>query len=252
MNNILLLVSLVAFALVPCSAFAARAAWINKKISALRLPPQNVFAAANAALPRKGPRPRVVLIGDSRISRWPRNSWEEPWEIVNRGIGGETTAQLSLRFQSDALALDPDAIVIESGVNDLVAASFMPADERGAVVRRTAEALLRLVEAGVASGAAVSVATIIPPAQPGMLRLLVWRKSLRILVAELNMSLRNLRWPARAVVVDFSQALGAIDDKTLPKTYRADAFHLNGLAYERLAKAVELATKDIIAAGAGQ
>ena len=135
-----------------------------------------MFAAANAALPGKGPRPRVVLIGNSRISQWPQNSWEEPWEIVNRGIGGETVSQLAKQSRSDAVALDLDAIVIKSGVNDLVAASFMSAAESGAVARRTAEALFELVEVGLTSGAVVCVATIIPPARPELMQLLVWRR----------------------------------------------------------------------------
>ncbi len=250
MNDVPLLGSIAALALAFGLAHAARAAWIDKKIGALHSPPENAFAAANAALPRKGPRPRVALIGDSRISQWPRDSWKEPWEIVNRGIAGETAAQLAQRFQSDALALNPEAIVIESGVNDLVAASFMPAGEQGAIVRRTAEALLQLAEAGVASGAVLCVATIVPPARPEILRLPVWRESLRALVAELNANLRSLRWPARAIVVDFSRILDAIDDKTLPQAYRADAFHLNQAAYRRLACAVELALNDAGAAGA--
>ena len=236
MNNIPLLGALAVLAVAVVIVFTARAVWINKKISALRLPPQRVFAAANAALPGKGPRPRVVLIGDSRISQWPQNSWEEPWEIVNRGIGGETVSQLAKRFRSDAVAFDLDAIVIESGVNDLVAASFMSAAESGAVARRTAEALFELVEVGLTSGAVVCVATIIPPARPELMRLLVWRESLRILVAEVNANLRNLQWPARAILFDFSRILGATDDKTLPNAYRADTLHLNRLAYEKLAR----------------
>jgi lysophospholipase L1-like esterase len=248
MNDILLLGAAAALAF--GSAFAARASWINRKISALRQPPRNVFAAANAALPGKGPRRRVALIGDSRISQWPQDSWREAWEIVNRGIGGETAAQMAQRFQSDALALKPEAIVIESGINDLVAASLMPPAETGAVVRRTAEALIQVVEAGVASGAVVCVATIVPPARPEILRLPVWRKSLRALVAELNSNLRSRRWPARVVVVDFSRILGANDDRTLPQAYSADAFHLNQVAYRRLARAVESTLNDSFATDA--
>jgi lysophospholipase L1-like esterase len=220
-------------------ALAIRAAWIREKISALSAPSSNVFAESNAKLPGKGLKPRIVLIGDSRIAQWPPNVWDGHWEIVNRGVVGETTAQLTKRFQPDAVALSPDVIVIESGINDLVAASFLGRVARRAAVARTAESLRELAKAGVESGSCVFVATVIPPAQPDILRLPVWRNSIRTLVAEVNAELRQSRFLGKAEISDFSVVLGALDDKTLPEVYRVDTLHMNELAYEQLTAALE-------------
>jgi lysophospholipase L1-like esterase len=221
-------------------AFTMRAAWIREKISALSTPSSKVFAEANAKLPGKGTTSRIVLIGDSRIAQWPAKAWVGPWEIINRGVAGETVAQLSKRFQPDAIALHPDTIVIESGINDLVAASFMGEAARRAVVGRTFETLRELAEAGVASGSSVFVGTVLPPAQPDVLRLPVWRESVRALVSEINTELRKWKLPGNARVFDFSRALGAVDDKFLPDTYRVDTLHMNESAYERLTAALEI------------
>ena len=70
--------------------------------------------------PAPGER-RVVFLGDSITDMWGRGHGtffpDEPW--VNRGISGQTTPQMVLRFQQDVLALHPDAVVILAGINDI-------------------------------------------------------------------------------------------------------------------------------------
>ena len=115
--------ALVAIAL--SAAVALRASWIKTKIAALSSPPSTHYVEENSGLSPKGQRLRVVLIGDSRIARWPTSAIGDEFEVINRGIGGETVAQMARRFDRDAIALEPDVVLIESGMNDLVAASFM-------------------------------------------------------------------------------------------------------------------------------
>ena len=81
------------------------------------------YAAANAALhPRKPSETRVVFFGDSITDNWSKPDYGgffpgKPY--VNRGIGGQTTAQMLLRFRADVLELDPLAVVILAGTNDI-------------------------------------------------------------------------------------------------------------------------------------
>ena len=82
------------------------------------------------------------------------------------------------RYERDAIALKPDVIFIQSGGNDLVAATFMDNGAGRAVVGQTAETLLRLTAEGAASGAQVLLTTIIPAARPELLRLPVWNEFL--------------------------------------------------------------------------
>ncbi len=155
-------------------------------------------------------------------------------EVINRGIGGETLAQMAHRFRRDAVALKPDVIVIESGANDLVAAKFLDAAAGRAVVSQTAPTLLRLAKEGAASDAQVLLMTIIPAARPELLRLPVWKESLRAAVAEVNGELRRSALPNHVRLIDLSAALAGGDDRLLPDKFRLDTLHLNQAGYKRL------------------
>jgi len=80
------------------------------------------YRSENAAVPppESGER-RVVFLGDSITDYWGRRhgTFFPGKPYFNRGIGGQTTAQLLLRFQSDVVALSPSVVVIEGGSNDL-------------------------------------------------------------------------------------------------------------------------------------
>ncbi|HEV7499842.1 MAG TPA: GDSL-type esterase/lipase family protein [Vicinamibacteria bacterium] len=81
------------------------------------------FAAANAAL--AAPRPgeaRVVFFGDSITDNWSKAGYGgffpgKPY--VNRGIGGQTTSQMLVRFRPDVVDIHPRAIVVLAGTNDV-------------------------------------------------------------------------------------------------------------------------------------
>ena len=78
------------------------------------------YAAANAALPGAEPG-RVVFYGDSITDAWTRNGGTffpgKPY--VNRGISGQTTEQMVVRFRQDVLNLHPQTVVILAGTNDI-------------------------------------------------------------------------------------------------------------------------------------
>jgi len=64
---------------------------------------------------------RVVFLGDQIIESWPANG--RPFfpgrPYVNRGIAGQTTAQMLVRFRQDVIALKPRVVLIHGGTNDL-------------------------------------------------------------------------------------------------------------------------------------
>jgi lysophospholipase L1-like esterase len=82
------------------------------------------YRAANAALaaPAAGQQ-RVVFMGDSITDGWGR--WNDTGEFfpgkpyVNRGISGQTTPQMLVRFQQDVVDLHPAVVVILAGTNDI-------------------------------------------------------------------------------------------------------------------------------------
>ncbi len=88
------------------------------------------------------PRIRIVAMGDSTTAGTP--GWRSPveappdgggdrtsqyafwlmeahpeWDVMNRGVNGERSDQILSRFDRDVLALDPRAVVIIAGVNDV-------------------------------------------------------------------------------------------------------------------------------------
>jgi lysophospholipase L1-like esterase len=79
-----------------------------------------LYAAADRALPppARGER-RVVFLGDSITDRWNLARSFPGKPFVNRGIGSQVTAQMILRFHQDVVALNPAAVVILAGVNDV-------------------------------------------------------------------------------------------------------------------------------------
>lgn len=63
---------------------------------------------------------RVVFMGNSITEMWKEaqpDTFNE--SLINRGIGGQTTAQMLLRFPTDVIALKPKKVVILAGTNDI-------------------------------------------------------------------------------------------------------------------------------------
>ncbi|HWU48820.1 MAG TPA: GDSL-type esterase/lipase family protein [Asticcacaulis sp.] len=81
---------------------------------------QYLYAPLNAALPAPKPgEDRVVFLGDSITDRWNLAKFFPGKPYINRGIGGQVTPQMIMRFQADVVALHPKAVVILAGVNDV-------------------------------------------------------------------------------------------------------------------------------------
>jgi len=62
---------------------------------------------------------RVVFMGDSITDGWRLEEAFPGKPYVNRGISGQTTAQMLVRFYPDVLALKPAAVVVFAGTNDI-------------------------------------------------------------------------------------------------------------------------------------
>jgi lysophospholipase L1-like esterase len=79
------------------------------------------YAAANAALPAPGPNGRVVFLGDSITEFWATvdpDFFKHPG-FIDRGISGQTTPQMLVRFRQDVIALKPAVVHILAGTNDI-------------------------------------------------------------------------------------------------------------------------------------
>ena len=158
------------------------------------------YAAENAVdrnLPAE--RRRVVFIGDSITQGW-RDSHPDFFVahgFIGRGIGGQVTAQMLVRFWSDVIALKPAAVHILAGVNDVAenAGSYDPA-----ATRANLQAMTVLAQA---SGVRVILATITPVAE------FPWKPGLgpTVKVATLNAWLRTWAAERGATLADYTSVL---------------------------------------------
>ena len=86
------------------------------------------YRAANAALRRP---PRIVLMGDSITDFWRQGdpALFASGAVADRGISGQTSPQMLVRFWSDVIALHPRVVQILAGTND-IAGNTGPTTER--------------------------------------------------------------------------------------------------------------------------
>src|SRR5262249_44540375 len=158
----------------------------------VRLDPDNAqwYRRANAELKEPPPEVvRVVFVGDSDIERWEQLPELPGCQLVNRGCGGEATAQLLLRLDQDVLQLRPAVAVLALGGNDLTSIGVLPEREKE-IVEACTKNLLEAADRMHARGIHVVLLTVFPVGQVGLSRRPVWSDATLAAVAEVNRALR--------------------------------------------------------------
>ncbi|MGA9381316.1 MAG: SGNH/GDSL hydrolase family protein [Phormidium sp.] len=78
------------------------------------------YQQANAILPPPTTNEnRIVFFGDSITEFWDLASYFPDKPYINRGISGQTTPQMLIRFRPDVIALKPKVVLILAGANDI-------------------------------------------------------------------------------------------------------------------------------------
>jgi len=80
------------------------------------------YREADVALAASAPSEnRVIFIGDSITDYWKLADYfpSRPYAVVNRGIDGQTTPQMLVRFRQDVIDLHPKVLVVLAGTNDV-------------------------------------------------------------------------------------------------------------------------------------
>jgi lysophospholipase L1-like esterase len=194
------------------------------------------FQADNARLHAAGARPKVVMIGDSITEYWrqkdPTFFGPETLEdaVVSRGIAGQTSAQVLLRFEQDAVALRPRAVHILVGLNDI-------AGNTGLTSPAEFQANIRaMVTLAKAEGIVVVLASL-PPA-----REFYWRKGIdpQPRVAELNRWLRRFAGEQGVAFADYHAVLADDQGRVQPR-FSDDGVHPTRAAYAAMESVAEAA-----------
>lgn len=165
----------------------------------------------------------VVFMGNSITDHW----WQADslffldHNYLDRGISGQTTAEMLVRFRADVLDLQPKAVVILAGTNDVAGNNGYIAPEH------TFGNIVSMVELARAHGIRVVLCSILPAYD------FPWRRGLEPAgkILRLNEMLKGYADQEGIPYVDYHTALK--DDRGgLPAVYSADGVHPTPAGYE--------------------
>ncbi len=191
------------------------------------------YRDANAALEPPAPgENRVVFFGDSITDSWKLAEYFPNKPYLNRGIGGQTTPQMLVRFRQDVINLHPKVVVILAGTNDI-------AGNTGPMRLEDIEAdYASLAELARASHIAVVYSSVLPVHNytPRSQDFFAQRSPAKILA--LNQWLKDYCAASHLVYLDYFTAL--VDDKGLLKRELAeDGLHPNPAGFKIMAPLAE-------------
>lgn len=183
-------------------------------------------AAANAALGAPV-RPRIVLFGDSITEFWQPPPLENI-ELVNRGIAGQNSSQMLLRFEDDVVSLSPKAVVILCGTNDMRAYVGDPASIRDSALARVSRNVRAMADIARANRISVVLCTL-PPVGRDLQKVSRDPAAVR----GINAWLSRFAADRGCGVVDYYSALADVDGY-LPSALGEDGVHPNEAGYSRM------------------
>ena len=176
----------------------------------------------SVGIPEKG-KQRVVFMGDSITEEW-SNLYADYFDTegyINRGIGGQTTPQMLIRFKPDVIDLEPDIVVILAGTND-IAGNTGPSN-----VKMITDNIFSMTELARAHQIKVVLSSILPVFE------YEWAKEIKDVPATIdsvNDELKKYVNDHGLVYLDYFSSM--VDErKGLNKDYTYDGVHPNQDGY---------------------
>lgn len=196
------------------------------------------YAAANAQLAPPAPgEDRVVFMGDSITDGWRLAEYFPKKPYVNRGISGQTTPQMLIRFRPDVIAHKPKVVVILAGTND-IAGNTGPM-----TVEMIQDNYASMAELAKANGISVVFSSVLPVHDYGLRKMTVGRPP--ALILKLNEWLKNYCAKNGHVYLDYFSKM--VDDKGFLKAELAnDGLHPNAAGYKLMAPLAEAAIQQAL------
>ncbi len=209
--------------------------WLNDWANLAR------FAEADAKLPppAAGER-RVVFLGDSIFQGWNLRDSFPGKPFINRGISGQTTPQMLIRFRPDVVDLKPAAVVILAGTNDI-------AGNTGPMTfQQVEDNLASMVDIARANGIPVVLASVTPvyPSQKAP-RFFEERPPEKIVA--LNRWIRSFCELHHVVYLDYFSAMVG-EDGLLKRDLATDGLHPNAAGYKIMATLTQAAIAKALSA----
>ncbi|MHA7862827.1 SGNH/GDSL hydrolase family protein [Flagellimonas marinaquae] len=203
----------------------------GSKVNAQDWPNLEKYQTANAELPAATDgENRVVFMGNSITEMWkdanPDFFKENPY--VNRGIGGQTTPQMLLRFRQDVIDLHPKVVVILAGTNDIAG------NTDTMTLEQIHDNMLSMVELAKANSIKPIVCSVLPavdyPWRPG--------KEPNIKIPKLNTMLKAMAESQNVMYLDYFFEM-ADDRNGLPSKLTTDEVHVTKAGYEIMERMVK-------------
>jgi len=196
------------------------------------------YAQENAALSPPAPTEnRVVFMGNSITESWAKSFGSQfPGKpYIGRGISGQTTPQMLIRFRQDVVALKPKVVVILGGTND-IAGNTGPS-----TLEMIEDNLASMAEIAKANGIRVVLASVLPVYD------YPWKKGLEPApkIVALNAWLKSYAARAGAVYVDFHSAMKDERDG-MRAGLAADGVHPTPAGFAIMGPLVEKAIADAL------
>lgn len=191
------------------------------------------YQQVNLAIQNMAPTPnKVVFMGDSITEFWSREAPEyfQTHKYINRGISGQTSPQMLLRFRADVIALKPTIVVILAGVND-IAGNTGPS-----TVVMITDNIFSMIDLAKAHNIKVILCSVLPAAD------FPWKpkQDPANKIIALNRVLMNYADDNAIPFVDYHTAM-ADHQNGLPLAYSHDGVHPNKAGYEVMAPLLEKA-----------
>jgi lysophospholipase L1-like esterase len=181
------------------------------------------FQKANRALSTPAPgEHRIVFMGNSITEFWSviNPAFFKNSTYVNRGISGQTTPQMLLRFRQDVIQLEPVVVVILAGINDI-------AENTGPITIETiAGNIISMAELAKANAIKVVLCSVLPASE------FSWNPAIQPAekVIKLNGILKSYAAKNALVYVDYFSAM-VNESKGLKKALGDDGVHPNKAGY---------------------
>lgn len=198
------------------------------------------YAAANQQLPAPAAnRPRVVLLGNSITDSWPKADptffADKTYDYVGRGISGQTSPQMLVRFRQDVLNLRPAVVAILAGTND-VAENTGPYDPQA-----TLNNIMSMAELARANGVRVILCSVLPATE------FPWRKGLSPgpKIVALNEQIKAYARQQQFTYLDYHAAM-ADAQQGLNSTLATDGVHPTLAGYQVMGPLLQKAVAETL------
>ncbi len=183
----------------------------------------NDYQADNERIIASQDYPQVVFMGNSITENWAyfHPEFFKEHNYCGRGIGGQNSAHMLVRFQSDVIALHPQAVVIMAGTNDVAHNDFWVSPEQ--VINNVVSMCVLAKTYGI-----IPLISSIPPCNR-----FPWRPELENVgqtIVDINRQLKAYAEANGIVYVDYHSAL--VDENLgFPKALSEDGCHPNPDTY---------------------